>query len=329
MHERGIVALKEQPEQQGVYTEMEQPLDRSGELPELAVELRNLTETQSGLENSLVGGFQAIVDQFGARGVVDALSRHDVASMVEVIDVLAPNSDEKQKLFDMMRAVSLDVTFAELNDKAGGSQNFDALDQAERFRDVEVASLEDGTPTTSTDYFMTGFYHVAIAHPELIEDFVKTNDTVALLGGMRKTQRETYSDFVQIGNEVIKDAATEQQRALGEITAAQDQIEAHYAETVGRLEASLEDARTQGNQYKIDSTGIALMYQQHSLEQNRAQFDAQRAEVNAHLHDKQAQLDQLQVSPPVELHPMTNQEGLVLEMRDGRPAGRAIDSYAT
>ena len=324
MSERNMMVSKEQY----VESETEQH-DRMSELPELAVELRNLGETQSGLEYSLVSGFQAIVDQCGAERVVDALTRHDVASMPDVLNVLAPNKAEKERLFAAMRTVSLEKTFAEMNDKAGGAQNFDELDQAERFRDVEIASLEGGNPTTNSDYFLTGFYHVAMAHPELVGDFVATNDATTFLGNMRKVQGETYGSFTQIGTEATEKAAADKQQIFGEIATAQDQIEVQYAEIMGRLEESLEEVQAGGSQYQIDSIGIALKYQQHSLEENRARFNEQRAAADARADSVKAQLDQLPMSPPMESRLMTNQAGLVLEMRDGKPTGVPINSFAT
>jgi|GEM_PF-5929081 len=326
--EQGFTAPKEQPELSLVQIEEEPSRRNMAELPGLAAELSALDETQSNLEKTLVGGFQTMVDKFGARRVVDTLLRHDVPSMVEVIDTLAPTDDEKRQLFEAMRTTSLETTFAEMNDKAGGSQNFSALDQAELFRDAEVASLERGDPTTSSDYLMSGFSQAVQLNPELVESFVETGDAASLLGHIRGVQVEALGDFADARAEVLHNAEAERDRAHEEIKLAQDEIEAQYAEVIERIEASLASAQTQGNQYAVDSNNIALAHQQYSLEQNRARFNSSRAEADARLREQASMVDQLKVNQLFTPTPMTNSEGLILEMQDGNAVGRAHDSYA-
>lgn len=308
--------------------ESERPRDLSTELPSMAAEIRLLTETQSGLENSLVGGFQKIVDTFGVKHVAETLLRHDMPTMIEVIDSLAPTPSDKAALYENMRGASLEETFAEMNDKAGGSQNFDELDQANRFRNAEVADLEAGKPTDSTELLLEGFHQVAQTHPEIIESFKESGDVASLLGHIRAAQVEVHGDFADARAEVFGNASAEQQRAYGEIELAQEEIEAQYAEVIERIEASLASAQNKGNQYAVDSNNIALAHQQYSLEQNRARFNSSRAEADARLREQTSTVDRLKVNQLLTPAPMTNGEGLILEMQDGEAVGRAHDSYA-
>jgi len=325
--EKRFVAPEEKAEL-SLALESEKSRDRSAELPSMAVEIRVLGDTQSGLENSLVVGFQTIVDTFGAQHVAETLSRHDMPTMIAVIDSLAPTADDRAALYEDMRSASLEKTFAEMNDKAGGSQNFEALDQAERFRDVEVRDLEAGRATDSTRQLLDGFHQVAQKHPEIIESFKESGDMASLLGHIRAAHVEVYGNFANARTEVLDNASVEQQRAYGEIELAQEEIEAQYAEVIERIEASLASAQTQGNQYAVDSNNIALTHQQYSLEQNRARFNSSRAEADARLREQTSMVDQLKVNRLLTPTPMTNSEGSILEMQDGEAVGRAHDSYA-
>lgn len=325
--EKGFVAPEEKTEL-SLVLDSERPRDRSAELSSMAVEIRLLTETQSALENSLVVGFQTIVDTFGAQHVAETLSRHDMPTMTAVIGSLAPTADDRAALYKDMRGASLEKTFAEMNDKAGGSQNFDTLDQANRFRNAEVNDLEAGRPTSSTELLLEGFHLVAQEHPEIIESFKDSGDVTSLLGHIRAAQVEVHGDFIDARAEVLGNASAERQHAYGEIESAQDEIEAQYQEVIERIEASLESAQTQGNQYAVDSNTIALAHQQSSLEQNRARFNSSRVEADARLSEQTSSVDQLKVNQLLMPTPMTNAEGLILEIQDGKAVGRVHDSYA-
>lgn len=178
-------------------------------------ELRGMHEVQQGLEGSIIGaGLQVMVDRYGADKFLEAMQSYDAngqraGTLQDVIQRLAPEKGEQKVLYDAIKSDPMDALAERFNQTLGGSsRGIPEVGSMERFRRFEMFSVENkrdgwirrgrntGGYTNDSGLLMSGdFDDLLKNHPDLVENFYESEDTLGLLKGIRDIYETEYTQF--------------------------------------------------------------------------------------------------------------------------------------
>ncbi len=313
--------------------EQEKTLEKSDidTLQQKAGELHGIDEVQRGLEGSIIGaGLQVMVDRYGADKFLDAMQGYDkdgrrAGTLQDVIQKLAPEKSEQKELYGAIKAEPMAALAERLDQTLGGVADANThVSAMERFRKYEMFSVENkrvmhdvdgnrvhrgrdtGGYTDSSGLLMSGdFDNLLNNHPDLVENFRETNDSLGLLKGIRGIHATEYAKF-STDLEQAK-ATVEEKIAVGEAGVAELQTitDEVFGDEIIKLEERLatasSDAAKEMLQAMLDKKASEVVA---AREEYKIKMEAVRSQIVADLGaDK---LYQLPAAAPAEARPTYN-----------------------
>lgn len=303
-------------------------------LQQKAGELRGIDEVQRGLEKSIVGaGLQVVVDRYGADRFLEAMQSRDkdgqrAGTFREVIQRLAPEKGEQEALYEAVKTEPMDALAERLDQTLGGvAETTDHVSHMERKRSVDVSTIQGPTGvkervidripgkyhrpdngghlTDTHGLFSADFDNLLNNHPDLVENFRETNDTLGLLKGVRDIYETEYAQFS--ANLEQAKAAVEEKIASGEAGVAELQTLSDdiYGEEIAKLEERLagasSDAAKEMVQGMLDKKAAEVTA---ARQEFKSKMEAVRSKIVADLGADR--LYQLPVAAPAEVRPTYN-----------------------
>ena len=251
-------------------------------------ELRGIAYIEEGLERAIIGaGLQTLADKFGADKLLDAMRAQGSWTLQKVIEQLVPDKKKRTILYDELKNEPLDGLKERLNDTLGGTAYI--FGNLELFRRAEIDSIS-GKPTyhggnllrTSNNDGITDSGNLLLGgdlfslfknHPELLDQFRESNDTLLLLKGVRDIYSTKYTQFATD----LERAKTEVDKKLAASEAGFTELNA-LADSVYRTEmAQLEDRLE--SETNVESKTLI----QSILDKRRAEVDAATEELDSEM----------------------------------------------
>lgn len=308
--------------------EQEKTLEHSDidALQHKAGELSGMNDAQRGLEAGIIGsGLQVMADRYGADRLLDALQTHGVTTFQGVIEELAPEKGERETLYGAIKAEPMDVLAERFDQTLGGVADGNThVSAMERFRKFEMHSVENkrvmkdadgnrvrrgrdtGGYTDSAGLMLTGdFDNLLENHPDLVENFRETNDTLGLLKGVRDIYETEYTQF-STDLEQTK-AAVEAKIASGEagVVELQTLSDDIYSDEIVKLEERLAGASSDAAKEMVqDMLDKKFNEVKTAREELKSKMEAVRNKITADLGADR--LYQLPVAAPAAARPTYN-----------------------
>lgn len=316
-----------------MLVEQEKTLEKSDidALQQKAGELHGINEVQRGLEGSIIGaGLQVMVDRYGADKFLDAMQGYDkdgrrAGTLQEVIQRLAPEKSEQEALYGAIKAEPMDALAEQFDQTLGGVADGNThVSAMERFRKFEMFSVENkrvmqdaegnrvrrgrdtGGVTDSSNLLLTGdFDNLLDNHPDLVESFRETNDTLGLLKGIRDVYETEYSQFstdLEQAKATVEEKVANGEAGVAELQTLSDDI---YGEEIAKLEERLAGA----------SSDAAKEMVQGMLDKKAAEVTAAREDFTSKMETVRSKiitdlgadrLYRLPVAAPTEARPTYN-----------------------
>ena len=210
-----------------------------------AGELQGIGEVQHGLELSIIGGgLQTMADRYGADKLLDALQSRNpaVTTIAEVATFLAPDKKERDALFTAIDEEPIEALGIKLNETVGGVAigTDTGTDALARFRHFEMINIREGKPTDGANSLLTGDFDALLeGHPELVENFRETNDTLVLLKGIRAVYEAEYAQYtydLEAATSQIEKLVANGEASIAELQTMSNEI---FADEVARLEEKM------------------------------------------------------------------------------------------
>lgn len=237
--------------------EREQTLEKSDvdALQRRAGELQGIGEVQRGLELSILGaGLQVMADRYGADTLLAALQSPGVISFQDVIAKLAQEKGEREALYGAIQTEPIDALAKRFNEELGGAadMSYNTDSGIARIRNFEVSQIQGNMAsgnsliprynnrkgvTESASLLLSGdFDNLLKNHPQLVEKFRESNDTLALLKGIREIHETEYIQFssdLEQAKTKVEEKIAQGEAGVAELQTLADDI---YGDEIASLE---------------------------------------------------------------------------------------------
>lgn len=265
--------------------EAEQRAVEAGDIKALydkETELHGIHEVERGLEDTIVGaGLQVMADRYGAERLLGALRNGDPkpTTMAEVVAKLAPNQFERKSLFAAIKKDSMAELGDRFNSELGGlTTGEESDDTLDRSRKYELMAIQNGKPTDAGNLLLTGNFDALLRdHPELVDGFRESNDTLALLKGIRaiyETEHSQFTSDLERAKASIEELVAKGEAEFVELGALSNEV---LSDEIAKLQEKLA-GRTGDAGYLLKSM---LDQRTAEMESAQAQFDQMAAAVRS------------------------------------------------
>ena len=290
-------------------------------LQQKAGELGGIEEVQRGLELSIIeAGLQVMAERYGADKLLEAMKNG--ATFQKIIAELAPEKREREALYEAIENESMGALAERFDETLGGiASGNPVVSHMERSRRYEVVKIKGKITSGGNDIFryrnkegrtdsasllLTGtFNNLLENHPDLVEDFRDTNDTLRLLKGIRDIYETEYAQFatdLEEAKAIIETKVAEGETSVTEQKTIFNDI---YTDEIAKLEKRLAEATNdtarETIQGMLDKKAAEVIA---AREEFRTKMEAVRNKIVADLGADR--LYQLPVAAPAEPQPTYN-----------------------
>jgi hypothetical protein len=251
-----------------VAVEREKTLEKGDidTLQQKSGELHGIRDVELGLEKAIIGaGLQVMADKYGADKLLVALQTRSVTSFRGVIEQLAPDKAEREALYSAIQAEPMDAHAERFDQTLGGvadgNTHVTAMERARKFDAFTIKGPtglkeravdripgkfhkpDSGGHINDTHGLFSGDFDSLLGnHPELVQYFRETNDTLGLLKGVREIYATEYSQFadsLEQAKATVEAKIAEGEVGIAELQAISDEV---YYDEIAKLEERIAGA---------------------------------------------------------------------------------------